>query len=185
MNYNQNDNELIYLLNEDSEYYRYILFDKYRPIIVSIVNDYYDRYNGLYIDYDDLYQEGMIGFNNAINSYNTNNSIFYTYASICIKRSIISYIRKVYSKKNLILNNSLDDRYYDSFIVFDNDIFLSNMYEYEFTYLKNLLSNDESLVFELRYNGFSITEIGKLLDLSISKINRLLCKIKFNLRKTN
>ena len=59
------------------------------------------------------------------------------------------------------------------------------MYEYEFTYLKNILSNDESLVFELRYNGFSITEIGKLLDLSISKINRLLCKIKFNLRKTN
>ena len=185
MNYTQNDNELIYLLNEDSDHYRYILFEKYKPIIISIVNDYYDRFNGLYIDYDDLFQEGLIGFNNAINSYNTNNSIFYTYASICIKRSVISYIRKLYSKKNLLFNNSLDDSYYDTFIVFDNDIFLSNMYEYEFTYLKNVLSNEESLVFELKYNGFSNTEICKLLELSIYKITRILYKTKFNLRKTN
>ena len=62
MNYTQNDNELIYLLNEDSDHYRYILFEKYKPIIISIVNDYYDRFNGLYIDYDDLFQEGLIGF---------------------------------------------------------------------------------------------------------------------------
>ena len=45
MNYNQNDNELIYLLNEDSDHYRYILFEKYKPIIISIVNDYYDEYD--------------------------------------------------------------------------------------------------------------------------------------------
>ena len=37
MNYNQNDNELIYLLNEDSDHYRYILLEKYKPIIISIV----------------------------------------------------------------------------------------------------------------------------------------------------
>ena len=117
MNYNQNDNEIIYLINEDSDYYRFVLFQKYKPVIISIVNDYYNRYNGLYIDYDDLFQEGMIGFNNAINSYNSNSSIFYTYASICIKRNIISYnvitylcnIYLNYIIKNLIffLDNAL------------------------------------------------------------------------------
>ena len=185
MNYTQNDNELIYLINEDNDYYRYILFEKYKPIIVSIVNDYINKYSGLYIDYDDLFQEGMIGFNNAINSYNSNNSIFYTYASLCIKRNIISFIRNLYSKKNLLFSNALDLEYRDLFVFFDNDIFLSSMYEYEFINLKNSLSNDESMVFELRYNGFSNNEISELLDFSVSKVNRVIRKIKLNLRKAN
>lgn len=186
MTYTQNDNEIIYLLNEDSDYYRSILFQKYKPIIISIVNDFYIKYSGLStLDYDDLLQEGLIGFNNAINSYSSNSSIFYTYASICIKRNLISYIRVLYSKKNILFNNILDDSYFNSLIVFDNDIFLSCMHEYEFTYLKNSLCNEHSLIFELKYNGFSNTEISKLLDLSIDKISRSICKIKFNLRKTN
>ena len=151
----------------------------------GLVHSCCQRFRGRGIDYDDLFQEGMIGFNNAINSYNSNSSIFYTYASICIKRNIISYIRNMYSKKNLIFNNVLDDSYFDSFMVFDKDIFLSNMYEYEFTYLKNNLSNNDSLIFELKYNGFSNIEISKLLDFSIGKVNRSIYKIKNNLRKTN
>ena len=185
MYYTQNDYELLYLVNEDSDQYRNILFEKYKPIITSIVNDYFTRYNGLCIDYDDLFQEGLIGFNNAINSYNTNNSIFYTYATLCIKRNIISYIRGLYAKKNLIFNNCLDDEYYNLFIYIDNDIFASSMYEYEFTNLKNRFSYNDSMVFELKFNGFSNVEISKLLGLSLSKINRIICKIKFNLRKTN
>ena len=185
MNYIQNDNELIYLINEDSDNYRNILFEKYKPVIISIVNDYINKYCGLFIDYDDLLQEGMIGFNNAINSYNSNNSIFYTYASLCIKRNIISYIRNLYSSKNLIFNNSIELKYYDLFIAFDNDIFLSSMYEYEFVNLKNSLSDDACMIFELRYNGFSINEISRILDCSISKVNRIICKIKFNLKKTS
>ena len=184
MNYNQNDNELIYLIGEDNDQYRNILFDKYRPIICSIVNDYYNNYKSINIDYDDLYQEGLIGFNNAINTYNFNDSIFYTYASLCIKRSVISYIRKFFYKKNEIFNNILDDSYFNCYFVFDSDIFLSSMYEYEYTYLKNCLNDDESIIFELKYNGFSNNEISKLLDCSISRICRIVCKIKFNLKKT-
>ena len=185
MNYTQNDNELIYLISEDSDQYRYILFDKYRPIINNIVTDYYIRYKGFNIDFDDLLQEGLIGFNNAINSYNSTNSIFYTYASLCIKRKMISYVRKFYLKKNSIYINILDDSFFNNYVVFDDDIFLSNMYEYEFSYLKNSLDDKQSLVFELKYNGFTNTEISKLLDLSLSKVNRILCKIKFILKKTN
>ena len=44
---------------------------------------------------------------------------------------------------------------------------------------------NDSMVFELKFNGFSNVEISKLLGLSLSKINRIICKIKFNLRKTN
>lgn len=183
MNYTYNDNELIYLISEDSEQYRNILFDKYKSIIYSIANSYFNNYKGLNIDYNDLVQEALIGFNNAINSYKEDNTLFYTYAILCIKRNIVSYIRTFYYKKNIMFNNTLDDSYYESNIVFDDDIFISSMYEYEYINIKNSLSNTESMIFELRYNGFSIKEISKLLGYNIYKINRIICKIKCNLKK--
>ena len=33
MNYIENDNELIYMINDNNDEYRYILFNKYKPII--------------------------------------------------------------------------------------------------------------------------------------------------------
>ena len=117
MNYIENDNELIYMINDNNDEYRYILFNKYKPIIYSIANDYYIKFRYLNLDFDDLIQEGMIGFNNAINTYKNKDSIFYTYSSICIKRNIISYIRSYTAKKNSILNNALDDSFYNNCIV--------------------------------------------------------------------
>ena len=185
MNYIENDNELIYMINDNNDEYRYILFNKYKPIIYSIANDYYIKFKYLNLDFDDLIQEGMIGFNNAINTYKNKDSIFYTYSSICIKRNIISYIRSYTAKKNSILNNALDDSFYNNCIVFDDNIFLSEMYEYEFVFLKNIFRYNDYNVFELKYNGFSNREISLLLDLSMSKVNKTIYKIKNILRKTN
>ena len=185
MNYKENDNELVYLVGEDSDHYRYILFTKYKNIIYKIGNDYYQKYGGLNLDYDDLIQEGMIGFNRAIDTYNSNCSLFYTYAIICIKRAYITYIRNCYSKKNIINSYKIEDSSYYNNLVYDDDIFISSLYEYEFCKLKNSLSFDESIIFELKYNGFSYYEISKLLDMKISTITKNMCKIRLNLKKTN
>ena len=185
MNYIENDNELIYMINDNNDEYRYILFNKYKPIIYSIANDYYLKFKYLNLDFDDLVQEGMIGFNNAINTYKFNNSIFYTYSSLCIKRNIISYIRNYTARKNSILNNALDDRFYNTCIVFDTDVFLSEMYEYEFIFLKNIFKYNDSFIFELKYNGFTNREISLLLDLSLSNVNKIIYRIRNILRKTS
>ena len=50
---------------------------------------------------DDLTQEGLIGLLRAVGSYDNESSSFSTYASLCIKHSIISALRK-YSRVSCV-----------------------------------------------------------------------------------
>ena len=45
-------------------------------------------------NYDDLFQEGLIGLLKAVRSYDGKSSSFATFASLCIRNSIISGVRK-------------------------------------------------------------------------------------------
>ena len=44
--------------------------------------------------YDDLFQEGLIGLLKAVRSYDGKSSSFATFASLCVRNSIISGVRK-------------------------------------------------------------------------------------------
>lgn len=184
MEYRINDNELVYMISEDYDLYFKIIFDKYKPIIVSLANDFYNTYKSLGVEFDDFFQEGLIGLNKAVETYNSNDSMFYTYACICIKRNIISYCRKLNTNKYKLLNDSIAIDCIKSFSFNNDDIFLSDLYEYEFSYLKCLFDDFNALVFELKYNGFTHKEISNLLDISMSKVSSCICKIKLNLKKT-
>lgn len=45
-------------------------------------------------NYDDLFQEGLIGLLKAVRSYDGKSSSFATFASLCIRNSIVSGVRK-------------------------------------------------------------------------------------------
>ena len=47
------------------------------------------------LDFEDAVQEGLIGLLKAVRSFDHESASFSTYASICIKRSIISALRKL------------------------------------------------------------------------------------------
>ncbi len=49
-------------------------------------------------NYDDLFQEGLLGLLKAVRSYDGRSSAFSTYASLCVRSSIISGVRK-YAKQ--------------------------------------------------------------------------------------
>lgn len=58
---------------------------------------------------EDLIQEGMIGLLKAIRGYDKNKlTSFKTFASICIKRQLITAIKSANSQKNMALNSSVD-----------------------------------------------------------------------------
>ena len=74
-------------------------------------------------DRDDLFQEAMIGLFKAVKNYNPNvNSNFKYFSELCIKRQIISAIRKSKGYEKNLLNNSvsiyqyMDSEYGDSMI---------------------------------------------------------------------
>lgn len=173
-----NDNELVYLCNENNEEATNILIDKYKSSILSILREYLKEYNVVGIEVADLYQEGLIGLIHAINSFDEKKDVtFYTYANACIKSSIISAMRQTFRMKNRILNNSYsldkliedtNNSFYEIIMDEKSDPDKVIMVEEEkqeiFDKIRNILSKNEKVIFELKLKGLSNSEIAMLID---------------------
>lgn len=191
MNYkNINDYEILYYASEDMDTSYDILSQKYLPIIKSIAKRYASFVQNHGGEYQDLIQEGYLGLNQAITSYQDNlNTIFYTYACICIERNIYGYCRALGAKKNHILNHSLsEDEYSCSYI--EDTSFLGTYYKSSsIELLKTIFSKlylldlDTRCIFLLKYSGFTYKEISQLLEISISTVDSKIAKAKKYLKK--
>jgi RNA polymerase sporulation-specific sigma factor len=180
-----NDYEVLYMISEDKDGSYDILYRKYLPIIKSIANKYIDLVCQVGGDYQDLIQEGFLGLNNAIVSYKDDmDTLFYTYATICIQRQICSYCRNLSSKRNQVLNFSFPDDAYSCNLIEDTSYYSTSVQslDYELIHLlfkkTYLLDLDTRCVFELRFNGFSYKEISKLLDMSLSSVDKRMVRAR-------
>lgn len=87
----------------DVEAIEYIL-NQYRGYIWKCTNKYYIRGE----DYQDIYQEGLIGVWIAINDYKRGlGCSFETFATLCIKRRVFKLMKNSNRKKHAILNNAV------------------------------------------------------------------------------
>lgn len=167
-----NDNELIYMVQENDEYSNDILFKKYYPIIFKLSNEYYNKYNGVIYELDDFYQEALSAFYRAVNTYNsTKGVLFYTFVVVCIKRALSSFGRNVFNNK---INDDIDISELEYCIedTRENPIILES-----FKGLENIirdvifsLSLEAGAIIELKVNGFTYKEISVLLDIPISSV---------------
>lgn len=193
MNYNKfNDNELVYMIHEDDETATNLIVEKYKPLILKILKDYISEYNIIGIEISDMYQEGLIGLIHAIKTFDKDkDTLFYTYASKCIKTTIMSTIRNTFRNKNRVLNNSysldflIDGQKYSLQELFadetNNPDKILEIKEEETSItkkLKSLLSDKENEIFELRLKGLSNKEIASLLDKDIKYIENSMYRIK-------
>ena len=72
-----------------------------------IIHFYAKKYYLPNSSYEDLLQEGYIGLYKAIKDYDHNeNNTFKTFAYMCVKRNIISSIKRENRKKHKIFNES-------------------------------------------------------------------------------
>lgn len=179
MNYDDlNDNELVYLCSENNENATIELINKYKGMILIILKDFLKKYKIVGIEISDLYQEGLIGLLNAIETYDKDRDVtFYTYANACIKSSIITTIRSTFTQKNRILNTSysLDKMFEDSennfYEIFKDEREEPNkkLIDHEETVeltnrIKSKLSDNEKVIFELKLQGLGNSEIAELID---------------------
>lgn len=189
---NINDYEQLYLIRENDDEAKETVFQKYKPIIISIASKYHTYLKERGIDREDLIQEGLVGLYKAINAYKeTEDACFYTFCVICIEREIKSYCRKYTSLKSEVLNTAYSinqQEMEDSFSygkeliddsIFNPDTYVLNNYVYcKLINFKNSLGFKQSLVFELRCNGFKYREIAKLLDISINSVDNYIHKYR-------
>lgn len=176
MNYkNYNDYELISMVRENDEFSYYSLFEKYKPIVKNISKEFYDRYSDYGYDYDDFIQEGYVGFQNALNKYDSSKgALFYTFVELCIRRRLLSFTKNISLPKKNISNKyfiSLDD-----LDVRDNSVSLNDELDYEDTMniIKDVLYSLDlkyTAPFELKMNNFSLKEISILLEVSINSVS--------------
>lgn len=194
MNYkNFNDYELldhIYSCDEDANE---IMIYKYRPLTINLAKKLIKYCNGG-IDLNDLIQEGLVGLNEAINTFREDKETnFGTYARLCIERRMYSVVKSTRTYKNKILNESIsleyeDDVNIDRFLI-DNsnnpsDMLEENAYQEEIlNKLNEQLTDMEKQVFELKKNYFNYKEIADILDKEPKVIDNTIQRIKTKLKK--
>ncbi len=93
--------ELILAARNNDELAFEQLYKAYLPLIFGCVSSFQIPAS----EKDDLVQEGVIGFLKAVRTYDNRSSSFPTYASLCVKRSVISALRK-YSRENRLISTS-------------------------------------------------------------------------------
>lgn len=192
-----NDNELIDYASEDNEEATNLIYEKYRPLIESMAHKMYLYAKNPGYDSSDLIQEGMLGLDKAIKTYQeSKETLFYTYAKTCIERRMLSFIIGANRLKNKVLNDSLslnspieDSNQSIIDFVTDNDlnpeeelIVKENEEELVKTIQKSL-TDLESQVFALKINGLDYKEIAELLDKDAKSIDNALQRIKSKVKK--
>lgn len=197
MNYSElNDNELVYLSNENNEEATNLLVSKYKNVIINTIKEYKTKYNVIGLEMSDLYQEGLIGLLTAIETFDKErDNLFYTYACICIRTSIMTVIRKTFRNKNRILNNSysLDLLYEENTSLYESikdeennpDKILINKENSKelIGKIEKNLSKSEKDIFELKLKGLTNAEISVLLDKDKKQIENALFRISKKARE--
>lgn len=188
MKYEINDYELISQVRENNEDAILNLYSKYTPIINSVTNKF-NQSNNMKIDYDDIKQEANIALYNAIKNYDPDSgALFYTYAVLCINRRLISYCKKNYNYiSKLGLEHLKEEKmlsYYD-YMDESHYKFLNNYYGGLTRDIINMLPDDLSLIFELKYNGFSNKEIANLLDTNSKYIENSVRKVRNQIKRSS
>lgn len=191
-----NDYELLYLVGENNEEVYNSIYAKYKPLIHRMAKTLCENYKSALVEYDDLFQEGMYGLNNAIKSFNgKSGSLFYTLAKLCISREMNGYVAKMLRGKNMILSSAVS---FDTpiskngFLVEDTLYSHDDSVELQFESiemekyildLKYELKDEYMPVYELKLNGFSNDAIANLLDLRYKDVDNYLRSIKKTLRR--
>ena len=167
-----NDYELICLAREGNEDAINIIYQKYKPIIVTKSKDSIVLASHHGIEISDIMQEGYIGLDEAIKSFSeSDNTSFYTFATLCINRQIINYLRKLNCTKDKILNDA---------VVIDETLekSIKDNFDTEFSFIsteimddiEKILTDFEKKVFKLKSVGYSFEEIAKTLDRDVKSI---------------
>lgn len=98
------DETLVLKSKEGNEEAIEVLFFRYKPLLHKIIRGYFL----LGADEEDLMQEAMIGLYKAILSYNpSKETTFRSFAGMCVKRNILSAIKKSNALKHKVLNDSV------------------------------------------------------------------------------
>lgn len=193
-----NDNELVLLAKEHNEEANTILYNKYKPLITKKCSGIFKYVKNKGIEFSDLMQECLIGFEESIRNYNLDDKVtFYTFTNICMTRQLGTLVRKLNRDKHRPLNeaipleNTIEEENNLLDFIGDNsqnpELGLLDEVEFQELYDKiiNILTNFEECVFNLKLQDFEYREIALILDKDVKSIDNAIQRIKSKIRSLN
>ena len=138
---------------------------------------------------EDLLQEGILGLLKAIKFYDETKSSFSSFAFLCIRREMISAIRKANTQKNSVLNEALttssmieDGSDVDNYISSENNPEEAYLLKEGIKEFKNFsdknFSKFEKEVLKYLIRGYSYREIAKILSKNLKSIDNTIQRIR-------
>ncbi|MBE6786890.1 MAG: sigma-70 family RNA polymerase sigma factor [Ruminococcaceae bacterium] len=179
-NKNLTDNEIISLINNGEYENLQIIIDRYLPLIIKMAKKYCPK-----TEVEDAVQEATIALYGAVKGYDSEKSSFSTLASVCIKRSMISHLRKNNAEKavpeELIIPieeaNLLSFDNPESILIEKEDF--DNLKQN----IKLELSSMEYTVLQLFLEGKSYLEISKQMNTTEKSVDNALSRIRKKIQK--
>ena len=109
MNYKDiNDSQLISMIHEASEDAKDVLFEKYKYIIDIEMKKYSRMARTLGYDINDLYQDALVGFSDALVSYRDDrHAALPSFITLCVDRKLQVSIKKEVSQIYSVFIKSL------------------------------------------------------------------------------
>lgn len=160
------------------------LLEEYKPLVISIAR----KYSLTGADLDDLIQEGMIGLYGGINSYDKNkNDNFAIFASLCIKRRILTAIKKNNSLKSSYFKDLFcDDELYQNEIPSiednpENKIIIKEDFGLLKQEILSKLTTTEKKVLGEFLSGKSYEKISEKLNISKKSVDNALSRVRTKL----
>lgn len=156
--------------------------------------EFYNQFKPYGIQVEDLFQEGLLGIQDAIESFRDARGVgFAWFVSVCVDSRMRTLLRKCRSSNHRILDysSSLEQYVTEDKSLQLGDMVQSTYFRYEpNTYaqiqeMDSVLSKlvQESLndlerdIFVLRYRGYSYQEIAEKYSLSVKRVDNILQKI--------
>ena len=185
------DYEILYMIQENNDYYELIL-EKYKPLIITICKQRLNGIKEMGYELEDLMQIANMAVYEAIKTYSEyENAKFYTYVAKCIHNKLNTELINNSSDKKKALNTAIS---YDANIPGTNtplidileDKTVINPYQYldikelkdKYVYYLNSLPFEVAGVYQLRLQGFNQSEIQTLLNINELAYERCLKTIK-------
>ena len=178
------DAELLECVSDNSEEARDVLYEKYKYIVDIIINKYKKSAYYLSIDMQELKQEALLGFSDALYSYSDSmNAGLPTFITICVERKVDNYIKKHATSKMRMMKDiiSLDEQIADDISLMDvisdssqpaPETILENEEETRalLNKIKELLSQQEMEIYKLLLHDISYEDIASILNLTLGQV---------------
>lgn len=187
------DEHLVSLISENNDDAKDELYRKYSGMIHKELNQVKRSAYALGIEWQDLMQEALLGFSNAINSFrDEEDAKFSTYATLCVRRKLINYINKFTTQKNytmksaISLDNTLEDSdtNYMSFLQDNsgreplNKMMIDESLKEVSNKFNNVLTDEEKTIIDYATDGKKPEEIANLTNKSVKQVYNILYRAR-------